>query len=245
MEAIEYKNMYEVEEDHFWFVGMRGITKVLLDKVMTKKDIDILDAGCGTGGNLIFLQKYGRVSGVDISEYAINCCQKRGFQNVKVGSVDKLPFSDHSFDLVTVFDVISDNGVKDPKGVLSEAYRVLKPQGSLLVRVAAYKWLWSVHDVKVGTGKRFSSPELNNLLTDCGFKPIRITYACTLLFPVALLRRLQGKFLPGTIKSSDIRPFPRAINYFFKLPFLLEAFLIKYINLPFGLSVVAIAKRKE
>jgi hypothetical protein len=146
--------------------------------------------------------------------------------------------------MVTVLDVISDNCLKDPKAALCEAYRVLKPQGLFFVRVAAYKWLWSAHDVKVATGQRFTLSELNSLLADYGFTPIRLTYACTFLFPVALLRRLQGKFFPGTIKSSDVRPFPRAINYLFKLPFMLEAFLIKYINLPFGLSVVALVKKE-
>jgi len=102
-----------------------------------------------------------------------------------------------------------------------------------------------VHDVMINATYRYTCPELNRLLTECGFTPLRLTYANTFLFPLAALRRLQGKFLSGPVKSSDVQPVPKALNYLFKLPFLLEAFLIKFISLPFGLSVVAVAKRKE
>src|SRR3989344_2244801 len=107
MEIREYKTMYEVEDAHFWYKGMREIAKTLLDKHLPKnKQLNILDAGCGTGRNIIFLKNYGKVSGFDISPYAIKYCKRRKLVNIKFGSIDKIPYKNNCFDVVTCFDVL-------------------------------------------------------------------------------------------------------------------------------------------
>ena len=76
--------MYQVEDKHFWYQGMRKITKTLFDKYLPKnKRLKILDAGCGTGRNILFLKNYGQVYGLDISPEAIKYCKKRGLKNIK------------------------------------------------------------------------------------------------------------------------------------------------------------------
>ena len=50
MEPSEYKMMFEVEDRHWWYVGMQRLTLRLLHQVYGEvANLAILDAGCGTG----------------------------------------------------------------------------------------------------------------------------------------------------------------------------------------------------
>jgi len=61
MQAQDYAYLYELEENFWWFRGMREITKVLLDPLSAiAGHRQILDAGCGTGGMLTWLSQYTR-----------------------------------------------------------------------------------------------------------------------------------------------------------------------------------------
>lgn len=239
MEIREYKAMFEVEDAHFWYKGMRKITKTLFDKYLPKnKQLKILDAGCGTGRNILFLKNYGQVSGFDISPYAIKYCKKRGLSNVKIGSVDKILLKNNSFDLVTCFDVLGQTEVKSVNKSIKKFYRVLKSDGVLLVRVAAYNWLMGYHDKAVHTRHRFEKNELETLLIKNKFRIIKVTYANSFLFPLAIIKRSLIK-----TATSDIKLVNRTINWLLKIPFLLEALSIRYFNLPFGLSIIILAKK--
>lgn len=239
METREYKTMYEVEDTHFWYKGMRKITESLFEKYLPKKrKLKILDAGCGTGRNIIFLKKYGQVSGFDISPYAIKFCKKRKLTNIKFGSVDKIPFKNKSFDVVTCFDVLGQAEVKNADKSIKEFYRVLKPGGRLIIRTAAYNWLMGYHDQAVHTKHRFKKSELVALLKKNKFKIIKATYANSFLFPLAIVKRLLIK-----ITTSDVKKINHQINWLLKIPFLFETLLIKYFDLPFGLSLIVVAKK--
>lgn len=239
MEIREYSVMYEVEDTHFWYKGMREITKTLLDKYLQKnKQLNIHDAGCGTGRNIIFLKNYGNVSGFDISPHAIKYCKRRKLVNIKLGSIDKIPYKNNCFDLVTCFDVLGQVEVKNINKSIKEFYRILDPNGILLIRVAAYDWLMGYHDKAVHTKHRFEKKELKALLTKNKFKVLKATYANSFLFPLALIKRLLIK-----ATSSDVKKINPQLNWLFQIPFLFEALLIKYLNLPFGLSVIVVAKK--
>jgi SAM-dependent methyltransferase len=239
MNIDEYKIMYEVEDSHFWYKGMRKITKTLFDTYLPKnKQLRILDAGCGTGRNITFLKKYGQVSGFDISPYAIKFCKKRKLTNIKLASVDKIPFKNKSFDVVTCFDVLGQAEVKSVGQSIKEFRRVLKPSGRLLIRTAAYNWLMGYHDQAVHTKHRFKKSELVTLLKKNKFKIIKTTYANSFLFPLAIIKRLLIK-----TTTSDVKKINHFLNWLLKIPFLFEALLIKYFSLPFGLSLIVVAKK--
>lgn len=239
METREYKVMYEVEDTHFWYKGMRDITKSLLDKYLPKnKKIKILDAGCGTGRNIIFLNKYGNVFGFDISSEAIKYCRLRGLKNIKRASIDKIPYKSNSFDLVTCFDVLGQIEVKNIKNAINEFRRVLKPGGILLVRIAAYDWLRGSHDIAVHTKHRFERSELKNIMTKSKFKTVKATYANSWLFPLIILKRLFIRSI-----HSDVKKVNPLANIVFQIPFIIESYLLKYFDLPFGLSLITIVKK--
>lgn len=244
MEKAEYKAMFKVEEKHFWYRGMGRITGALLRKYLPQLTYNtILDAGCGTGGALLFLRKFGKVRGVDISPLAISYCKKRGLKNVKECSIEKLPFRDNTFDFLTCFDVICQQEVKNDTRALAEFYRVLKPGGLLFLRIPAYNWLRSYHDVPLHTKHRYNTGEVSSLLKEVKFSILKLSYINTILFPLVLAKRLSSRFFPH--HHSDVTPLPPILNTLFFFPLIMESFLICSFNFSFGLSIIAVAKKKK
>jgi ubiquinone/menaquinone biosynthesis C-methylase UbiE len=242
MKKEEYKRIFESEENYWWYLGMKKISEVLLDSVIKSSSLKILDAGCGTGGMMLFLKKYGDVSGIDLSPEALKYCQKRDLKQIKKSSIEKILFADENFDLVTSFDVLYHQWVKNDLLVLKEFYRVLKPGGYLLLRVPAYNWLRGKHDEVIKTRHRYTKNELAKKLRLSGFKILRSTYANTILFPIAVLKRSSEKFLPLTT-TSDIKPLPKIINNLLFRILYLEAIIIARFSLPFGLSLFVLAQK--
>lgn len=240
METREYEMMYRVEDTHFWYKGMRKITKTLLDKYLPKsKRLKILDAGCGTGRNIIFLKNYGQVSGFDISPHAIKYCKKRKLANIKLGDINRINFKDGSFDVVTCFDVLYHKQVKNYKNVISNFLRILKPGGILFIRVPAFQFLLSSHDKAVHTKHRFNKNELKEILISRQFKILKISYINFFLFPFIAVSRMINKS-----KSSDVKKINFLLNYLLQFPLWIESLMISYISFPYGVSLVAICQKK-
>src|SRR5688572_14087973 len=165
MQREDYENLHVLEANFWWFAGMREITAVLLDPVLPRShDRMVLDAGCGTGGNLEWLQRYagnGDVVGIDLVTDAISFCAEGGSKPLAQASVTHLPFTDSSFDLITSFDVLVQLPGEDADAdAIREMYRVLRPGGHAFVRVAAYEWMRSDHDEALGTQRRYTVPGL-------------------------------------------------------------------------------------
>src|SRR5438105_3084360 len=122
--------MYEVEDRHWWYAGMRDITFALLDcYVRPGTGVRVLDAGCGTGANLRALRRYGPTVGVDIAPLALELARQRPDMYVVKGSVDSLPLAAGTFGLVTCFDVLYHLDVREDLSALREFRRVLQPGG--------------------------------------------------------------------------------------------------------------------
>lgn len=245
MEKKEYTTMYVVEDKHFWYRGMRAISTVVLNKYFSKKSHNkILDAGCGTGANILFLKKYGEVKGIDISPQAVQYCSERDLKNVVKGSIDHLPFKSNAFDLVTCFDVLGQKEVASDITVMKEFYRVLKPDGTLLVRIAAYNWLYSYHDIAVHTDRRYNTRQLRKLFTKTNFQPQQITYANTFFFPVIAFLRIFRRIIPKKDnQNSDVQKMSPIVNTLCYYPLRVESKIIQYMSLPFGLSLIGVAKK--
>ena len=238
MKVEEYEKLYKLENNLWWFKGMRRILFTLLNKYDKRRNIKILDAGCGTGRILQSLQHKGEATGLDISDEAIRFSKIRNLK-VKKGSVESIPLEDNSFDLVTSIDVIYHKWVKSDKRAISEINRILKKDGTLLLQVAAYNFMHSNHDGAVMTGRRYTKKQSKNILEENNFKIEKITYANTLLFPFALIKRLTEK----KQNNSEIKSISKITNNILLNFLYLEAKLLKKINFPFGLSIIAIAKK--
>jgi len=255
MRPEDYTDLYALEDNFWWFSGMREVTTALLDPFCPPdQDRFVLDAGCGTGGMLSWLSRYaarGRVVGIDLVSDAIDFCHARKHKYLVQASVTDLPFSDSVFDLVTSFDVLvqlagNDSDVR----AMREIRRVLRPGGIAFVRAAAYKWMMSSHDEALGTQRRYSLNELTGKMEHSGFSILRASYANGFLLPVAIVRRLLLKRIGISDRGSDVKPLPPGLGWLNRgLAAVLrsEALLLKHagLNLPAGLSAICIAQKSN
>jgi ubiquinone/menaquinone biosynthesis C-methylase UbiE len=242
MEKSEYDILAAVEATHWWHSGMRATSAAMLDRLYrTRHDLRILDAGCGTGGTSLFLQRYGQVVGMDIANEAIALHHHQS--PLTQASVRSMPFADNSFDLVTSFDVLYHRNVPDEHQALTEIRRVLGPSGRLLLRMPAYEFLRSKHDRAVHTRQRYTASQVRGLLSDAGFLVERWTYVNTLLFPLALAQRVLERTFPSLEQSKSDLSLPSPfINTLLQWPLFLEAAWIHFHGMfPFGLSILCLA----
>jgi ubiquinone/menaquinone biosynthesis C-methylase UbiE len=246
LDPKEYDLMFRVELDHWWYLGMRSITEAILDQYCPPTGkLKILDAGCGTGAALTtYLAEYGNVTGADISDIALNLCKSRGAQNLNQSSVLDLPFGSSTFDLVTSFDVLYESSVPEDSGAIREFSRVLVKGGHVLLRLPAYDWLRGQHDEVIHTARRYTVLQVKGLLESAGLEIQRISYANTVLFPFALLKRMTQRILRKREPVSDLALPPGRLNGFLAKILSFEGPWIVKHGLPYGLSVVALARKK-
>lgn len=244
MEPTEYQTMYQVEDRHWWYVGMQHITTTQIAALFPgRHDLSILDAGCGTGAVMKYLSPFGRVTGFDLMPHALNFCQERGLERLAQASVTRVPFAPDHFDLVTSFDVLCHRSIGDYREALRDFHRVLKPGGYLFLRLPAYNWLRGHHDQVVHTVHRFSRAEIKEALQVTGFTAVKLSYANMLLFPLALGKRMAERFAPENGSASDVRPNPPWQDQFFSKFLFAEAGWLKKSNLPFGLTLIALGRK--
>ena len=249
MLKAEYEKMFNMEEKHWWYVGMHRIFFTLLEKYLRERGsintrLKILDAGCGTGLVMKRLERYGLPVGVDFSETALKFCKGRGLKALFQGSIVKLDFPDNSYDVITCFDVLYHLNVEDDALALKELYRVCKPGGVILINVPAWEFLKSTHDIAIQTKKRYRRSELRNKIERAGFSIKKITYLNVLMFPLALIIRIMKKlFRFNDANESDVKmPNPALNNILAKILFF-EAVLLQYIDFALGLSVFCVAEK--
>jgi SAM-dependent methyltransferase len=236
--------MYAVEDRHWWHVGMQQITTSLMSSFYPDRtDLSILDAGCGTGAALQYLAPFGRVTGCDLSSLALHFCRQRALPRLGQASVVRLPFPDAQFDVVTSFEVLYHRAVGDYRLALAEFGRVLRPGGHLFLRLPAYDWMESHHDLVMHTFHRFTATELNQALTAAGFAVKKLSYANTLLFPLALGKRLLLEKIFPENGASDVHPNPAWQDKLLVRLLSAEARWLKYGSFPFGLTVAAVAMK--
>lgn len=253
MQAKDFSDLFELEENLWWFRGMRSITSAILDgQLVVETPRRILDAGCGTGANLKFLERYsngGAIVGIDIASDALQFCRRGGAKMLAQASATDLPFPSASFDVVTSFDVLVQiPGEGSDDNALREMFRVLKPGGILFARVAAYEWMRAGHDAAMNTQRRYTIGELQKKMTEAGFEVVRTTYANTGLFPVAILKRLVLEPLKLAKSGTDVRPLPSTISWLdpiFRSVMDGEAALLRRprVCLPCGLSAICVGRK--
>ena len=244
MRAEEYETLFRVENAHWWYRALRRVLLWHLDRFQPGwRDQPLLDAGCGTGGNLAHLAGTGRRVGLDRASAALARCRRRGLAELVRGDVAALPFAGGSFAAVVSASVIYHQWVTDPAVALRECHRVLRPGGLLLVDVPASDALWSAHDEAVMTARRFRAHELRGLVEASGFEVVRLTHWNTLLFPaVWVARRLR--LSPEGRDFDPSAPPGGARNALLDRVMRLEAAGWQRAPLPFGVSIHCAARRR-
>ena len=238
-----YPILYEVEQSHWWHTGRRRILASFVAGIcsrVTDRRARILDVGCGTGANLLMLSQYGDAEGVDVSEDALAFCRERGLDQVRQGAGEELPYDDNTFDLVTAFDVVEH--MDDDLAGLREMFRVLRPGGHALIFVPTFMFLWGVQDDVSNHRRRYRLPELRRVMEQAGFEIERSTYAnITFFLPILLIRKLMR--LTGIKAETENNINLPAFNGALGALFGAEGKVLRWMNLPFGVSGLCVARK--
>ena len=246
MDRQIYARMAALEDRHWWFVARRRILERVLGQfVDLPEEATILEAGCGTGGNLPLLSRFGRVHALEPDGEARAFARAKGGPgvdyDVRPGALPgDLPFDPESFDLVVAFDVIEH--VEEDVASLAALKTKLRPDGRLLMTVPAFPSLWSRHDELHHHKRRYRRGQLLERLEEAGLEPVLATHFNCLLFPpiagIRLLQRLGG----GKAGSDDERLPSPLVNRLLTWLFASERHLIGRLPLPFGVSLLVLAK---
>lgn len=248
MQHDYYKEYYELERNHWWFIAREEILSNYIHKLihlekLPNTNLNILNVGCGPGRSSEYLSKFGQVTSIEYDKF---CCEfaseKTGLEIIN-GSITALPFENNTFDLVCAFDVIEH--VEDDQLAVEELKRVTKNNSLVLITVPAFMSLWSHHDVINHHFKRYKIKEVNQLFdyTSDGNK-VFDTYFNTLLFlPIYFFRKVSNLLKLGEKRKgsgSDFEAFkPGVLNtILYKIMCFESSIINRKIRLPFGVSIM-------
>ena len=244
MEIDAYLEMEELENSHWWFVGRRKLINSLINRNFDGFAIDILEIGCGTGGNLEMLSHYGSVTGIEMNVYALGSAAASLNESSPV--ILRQGFAPHNlnlldgakFDLICMLDVLEH--IPEDIESLLVVKDLLKPGGKAIWTVPSYQWLWSAHDDFNHHKRRYTKRKLKQDLVSCGFQIDGAGYFNSFLFPIAAVARMLQKLLH--VKTSKGVKMPNwMINKILKTIFSSERFISQRSLFPFGLSIWALA----
>ena len=231
---------HQAEDRHWWYRGRRTVLDGVIAHLGLPGGARILDAGCGSGRNMVELSRHGTVTGIELSQTSVALARERGAGEVIAGSLLEMPFAQDSFDFAVTLDVIEH--LEDDLGALRELRRTVVPGGALLVTVPAYQWLWSGHDEINHHHRRYTRGSLQKVAEEAGWRQQRTTYFNSLLLPVAILLRVLDRVNTKTTESSlDLWVPPEPLNWLLERPLAFEAAMIRRGGrIPAGLSLLAV-----
>jgi SAM-dependent methyltransferase len=232
--------MATVEREHWWFRAKRALVADQLTRFGVEAG-PVLDVGCGTGGLLEAFGAQRTMIGAEVDELALRLAAGTvpAARLVRATATD-VPLRDGAVVAATALDVVEH--LDDDLVALRELGRVAG-DGLVVVAVPAYPWAWSDHDVRLGHRRRYTRRTLEAAATAAGLEVLRSTYFHSWLAPVAFVvrRTPAGRLLRGSAEeASFVHP---VVNRLLVLVTALERRLLRRRDLPFGLSVLVVARR--
>ncbi len=246
--------MANTEDKLWWYKGLRGSLKALLNRhgsKLPKKPV-ILDAGCGTGANLLLLRDLLRPShleGFDAAEEALALAHAKVPEaELYRGDICAPEVRSAPLDLIVSLDVIYIPGAQRARDGLRTLVGALRPGGLFVVNLPAYDWLYSEHDVAIHTSERYTAPRVRRLLGDIGLEVALLTYRVCLLFPLVVMTRLPGmlRARPGDPEArSDLHqpPAPRLDRGLHAVLRAENRLIAAGVRLPWGSSIFAVGRK--
>jgi SAM-dependent methyltransferase len=245
-----YQVTADFESTYWWFLARREL--VLLQVARTAKELGfcerpltLLDFGCGTGFNLPFLAKYGRVYGADVADESLKEFQKtQDFPLIDLRN-DTRPYH-RLFNILTALDVLEH--MDDDVDGLRRMKRFLAPQGQVILTVPAYRWLWSGEDVISHHKRRYTKKQLVRCCRLAGYEVLFMSYFnCIVLPGIVLVIWTKKLFLPNGSEHSDLQPLPSWLNTLLHKMTSLEARWVgtQRQHMPAGASIICRLKPIE
>jgi SAM-dependent methyltransferase len=238
-----------MERRHFWHIGRKELIFDTLHRACGDRlhDLLMVELGCGNGGVSRHLEQKGAmIEAGDLHFGGLRFCRAFSSMPLYQLSAAQTPFADAQFDVVGLFDVLEH--LTDDTGILAELNRICKPGGLLLLTVPALPRLWSYFDVASGHKRRYRRQDLTQKIAATGFSILRISYFMTLLLPLLWASRmLEGLFRNsatprGLDAGMEMRTIP-VVNGFLLSILRVERFLLRFVTLPVGASLIAVARK--
>ena len=241
MDRATYDRMRELQEGHWWFDGRRRILARLIGDLPLPRPAQVLEVGCGPGGNLAMLKTFGEVTAMEPDAASRAYAAEHAGVRVEGGLLpDQLPFAPESFDLVCAFDVIEH--VSEDGASVAALAALLKPGGYMATTVPAQPWMWSLHDELHHHKRRYTIGGFKNLFPFAGLDIVKASYFNTLLFPpIAAIRYVKNA--AGSAAADDDAMPPEPFNGLLAGIFASEAAWLRRGSLPIGVSIVLIARK--
>lgn len=236
-----YHALKLLQDRHWWFQGRRQILTTIISQCLpvSAGRPDILEAGCGYGGNLSALAQFGCVHGFELDQDARDYAIATTGTPVAFGKLPDQPgFADCRFDLIVMLDVLEH--IDDDVASLARLRTMLRPGGLILITVPALPWLWSKHDEIHHHKRRYSPKTLRRALRDARLNPVKFGFFNSILLPLAILQRLGAKLFAHEGRVDDMPP--RPLNSLLARLFGLERKMVGKWPMPLGLSLFAVAE---
>jgi len=247
MNKNAYEEMFAVEDKHWWYVGLHDLAVLLINEFLPQGQLKILDVGCGTGGLLSIISKLGHdVEGLDYSEDALYYCHKRGLKNVFKADINEWEPGQKLYDVITSFDVLSHEWIKDEAQIIKALAKSLKDQGMIMLNYPAFPILRRRHDRVVMMRKRYTKKTLVHLLSEASLTPTVLSYRVPHAFFVLLLLRILESLTTTRRESqSDIATTPSELinNALIQVIKFENRAIARGFSFPLGSSLFAIARK--
>lgn len=234
----------EIEADYWWFINKRRLVRRFLDRGAPERGT-LLEIGCGGGlFSSLLLANGWRVLSADVTPDAARFAHEQGVPKALAFDAGAgWPLANATMDTVIMLDMLEH--VRNDALCLAEARRVVRPGGLVVISVPAYPFLFSAWDEYNRHFRRYTAGRLRRLLLETGWKIERLTYWNAVSVPPALLLRLKDRLIKPTLRELEFPRVPRFVNALLSAYGYVETAWIERFNLPFGLSVIAVAHNPE
>lgn len=243
MDRDVYNRMSELENHHWWFSARRDIISTLISRIVSPADgIKILEVGCGSGGNLLMLQKFGFVDAFEVDLSSREAAKMKSGLDIQYGVLpNEIPFKSQRYELIALFDVLEH--VETDTISLSVLSDLLTPEGKILVTVPAFPLFWSRHDQKHHHFRRYTKRTLADTARKASMKVEFSFYFNSLLLPLVLVSRGVKKLMHKETPDETLPP--DWLNWLLRRIFAWERHMIGKLSVPIGFSLGAVLVKEN
>lgn len=245
--------MNEAETRLWWYKILHEKVFSIVSKQNLFPNTQILDAGCGTGGLLSFLQNQGlkNLKGFDYSEEAVAFCKSKKLKVIQSDITNLADDFDEKFDIIICNDVLYQFNNEVIISILEALNSRLKPNGILISNNHAFDIFSGIHDIAVGSKQRFTYSKFYNILSknQFNFQIKEYVYWSFFLSPLILFVRIFQKikiklgYIDLEKVESDVEiPLDFINDYLYRIVKLEEKILKKP---PFGSSIFLVIEKRN